>query len=265
MHPLSGSSRLYLIVGDPIAQVKSPAGVTAALQALGHDAWMLPAHVAPADFTTWFAGISTMRNCDGVLITVPHKFAAVAACATLSPRAKFLGTVNMLRCNADGTWHGDMSDGLGMLRALRDLGCAPAGLRALVVGAGGAGSAIAHALIEAGVRDLAIHDPDMNRRSALIARLQPVAPTTTIAHGSADPSGFDIVINASPMGMQSSDPLPCDVTRLTAQTWVGDVVTLPAIPPLIETARAIGCKAVTGTDMAASVGGLIVDFFLQPK
>ena len=91
---LSGATRLHYIVGDPIAQVKSPAGVTASLQALGRNAVVIPAHVAPADLADYARGMGRARNVDGLIITVPHKFAACDLCATTSERARFLSTVH---------------------------------------------------------------------------------------------------------------------------------------------------------------------------
>ena len=167
--PLSGATRVHFIVGDPIAQVKSPAGVTQAFHEAGRDAVCIPAHVAPADLALWAQGVSKAQNVDGIIVTVPHKFSCFDLCATTSDPARFLQAVNTLRRNPDGSWHGDMFDGMGYVEAMRAKGGEPQGQRALLVGAGGAGSAIAYSLVTAGVRELAIHDPDTVRRDNLIA------------------------------------------------------------------------------------------------
>ena len=114
---LNGATRVHFIVGDPIAQVKSPAGVTEAYQERGHNAMVMPAHVAPSDLAAWLAGVSLAKNVDGIIVTVPHKFACFDLCATASDSARFLHTVNTMRRNANGTWHGDMFDGLGFVQA----------------------------------------------------------------------------------------------------------------------------------------------------
>jgi shikimate dehydrogenase len=252
---------VHFIVGDPIAQVKSPAGVSQAFHARGHNAYVMPAHVAPADLAAWLAGVSLAHNVDGIIVTVPHKFACFELCATTSKRAAFLRTANTLRRNADGTWHGDMFDGLGFVEAMRDNGCEPQGKRALLVGAGGAGSAIAHALVMAGVSALAIHDEDVIRRTTLVERLKGLN-SCTVTHGSADPSGFDVVLNATPAGMNEGDSYPLDETKFTSAMFVGCVITVPAVTPLIAAARAKGCATVTGTQMFGSVRDLMVDFLL---
>ena len=108
----SGATRVHIIVGDPIAQVKSPFGVTQAFEQLGKDAVCIPAQVPTKDLKQWFEGISLARNVDGIIVTVPHKFDCYALCATSSQRGAFLGAVNTIRRNKDGSWHGDMFDGL---------------------------------------------------------------------------------------------------------------------------------------------------------
>lgn len=258
---LNGATRLHLIVGDPIAQVKSPAGVSQAFADAGRNALCVPAHVTPADLALWFSGVSCMRNVDGVIVTVPHKFACYAFCETTTERADFLGAVNTLRRNADGSWHGDMFDGQGYVEALKQKGVDLAGKTALLVGAGGAGSAIAHALVVAGVKTLAIHDPDEQRRDALINRLT-VLDKATITRGSSDPSGAQVVINASPVGMKAEDPLPIDASRLAPDQFVGCVITAPAVTPLIQAARDRGCGTCTGADMFAQVRELMLNFLM---
>ncbi|MFP8780799.1 shikimate dehydrogenase family protein [Hydrogenophaga sp. RWCD_12] len=258
---LSGATRLHYIVGDPIAQVKSPAGMSQAFADHGRDAVCVPAHVSPAHLADWVRGVSLAQNVDGIIVTVPHKFACTVLCATKSDRAAFLNTVNTMRRNTDGSWHGDMFDGLGFVTAMQDKGCQPIGKKALLVGAGGAGSAIAHALVMAGVSQLAIHDPDDQRRASLVDRLAGLGKCP-VTHGSADPGGFDLVLNATPVGMKAGDPFPLDVTKLQPQTFCGCVITAPAITPFIAAARDRGCSTMTGADMFARVRDLMVAFLL---
>ncbi len=259
---LSGATRVHFIVGDPIAQVKSPAGVTQAFHDAGRNAVCIPAHVAPNDLAGWTKGVSLAQNVDGIIVTVPHKFSCFELCATTSDRAGFLKAVNTLRRNADGTWHGDMFDGMGYVEALKSKGCEPRGQRALLVGAGGAGSAIAYSLMTAGVKELAVHDADVVRRDALVARLASLG-LGKVSAGSSDPTGFDLCINATPIGMKEGDPHPIDSTKFTAQQFVGCVITAPAVPLMIAAARAQGCNTLTGADMFARVRDLMVQFLLE--
>jgi shikimate dehydrogenase len=258
----SGATRVIYIVGDPIAQVKSPFGVTEALRARGADAIVVPAHVKPEDLSDFLALTQKMPNCDGHCITVPHKFAALGACATLSPAARSIGAVNALRRNSDGRWHGEMCDGEGYVAGLRKLGCEPKGKAALLVGAGGAGSAIAHALVDAGVARLNVYDADVERLAALIEKLNRYSHVP-VASGIPEAKGFDLAINATPMGMNRSDDLPINLANCAAGIFIGCVVTKPAVPPLIEAARAKGFATMTGADMFTSVCERLVAFYLH--
>ena len=260
----SGATRVIFIVGDPIAQVKSPHGVTESLRERKADSIVVPAHVKPADIDAFFALAERMPNVDGIIVTVPHKFDAARLATHVTPRARSIGAANVVRRAADGRWEADMCDGEGYVAGLRKAGCEPRGKRALLVGAGGAGSAIAHALVDAGVVALALHEADTARRDALAAKLRAYGPVMP-AIGSTDPSGFDLVINATPMGMKPGDPLPVDVSKLVKSTFVGDVVTMPPVPPLIETARARGCGTMTGAGMFEAVRDRMVQFYLEAR
>lgn len=259
---LNGETRVLAIIGDPIAQVKSPAGVTQSLLERGRNAVLVPIHVTPADVDGFLDGLGRARNVDGIIATVPHKFAAYRHCASATDRAHFLGAVNVMRRNADGTWHGDMCDGVGFVDGIRAAGCVPQGRRALLVGAGGAGSAIALALLEAGVTELAVHDGDAARRDALVERLRGRFGAR-VRVGSTDPDGFGVVVNATPAGMRPEDPYPVDVSRLAPAMFVGDVITAPAVTPLLEAARRLGCPTQVGAGMFAAVRELMLDFLLQ--
>jgi shikimate dehydrogenase len=259
---LDGETRVLAIIGDPIGQVKSPAGVTASLVEAGRNAVLVPFHVSAEQLDAFVAGISAAQNFDGIIVTVPHKFAMLHHCATLSERARFLQTVNTMRRNPDGSWHGDMFDGEGFLAGIRGNGAKVEGARALMVGAGGAGTAIALALLEAGVAELAIHDGDAQRRDSLVSRLAERFGAK-VHPGSANPAGFNLVINASPCGMRGDDPLPIDVVRLSATAFVGDVITRPAVTPLIAHARELGCGTQVGAGMFNGVRQLMIAFLLE--
>jgi len=261
---LSGATRVIAIIGDPIAQVKSPANVTRMLNERGHDTVVIPIEVPPRDVDGFIRGLSLAKNCDSILVTIPHKFATYAHCATASDRADFLGSVSILRRNADGGWHGEMLDGLGMLGGIKSQGGDPNGKRTLLIGAGGAGSAIALALLEAGASHLAIHDADATRRDTLIARLKERFDAR-VSVGSADPTGFGMVVNATPMGMRPGDPFPVEVAKLAPDAFAACVITAPLVSPWIEAARARGCKTSVGVDMFTAEMSLMVDFLVGER
>lgn len=259
---LDGQTRLFPIIGDPIRYVESPRRLSDTFALRGYNGLCVPMQVSGADLDAVMKGLSATSNVDGILVTMPHKFAAFAYCATSSQRAKLFGAVSVIRRNLDGTWHGDMLDGLAFVKAQRDHGAQVEGSRALLIGAGGAGSAIAVALLKAGVGELIIHDVSRSRAGALTRVLASVDEGRVIV-GPADPTACDLVFNASPMGMEPSDPLPVDVDLLTSSMFVGDVIAGHGVTPLIAAARAVGCDTASGGDMVEAVQELMADFMLD--
>jgi shikimate dehydrogenase len=252
LETLSGETLLYPIIGDPIIFVKSPGQLTAKFAARGHNGACVPMQVPRGDLGSVIHGLALVPNVRGLLITMPHKNAMVGRCATVSDTAKLLGAVSVARRNADSSWHGDMLDGAAFVNAQKHRGAQHRGARVLQIGAGGAGSAIALALLDAGIDELVLHDADASRRDELVQ----------ILSGPPDPTGFDMVVNATPMGMSPEDPLPVPGHLLTAAMFVGDVVAGHGVTPLLQAARAAGCKTADGAAMVDAGMEIIPDFLL---
>ena len=261
---LNGATRLFCIVGDPIEQVKAPSGLTPVMQEQGHNVVLVPIQVSVDDFDAFMETAKHIKNMDGIVITVPHKFAAFKHCDQTDPRSSFLRATNVLRREKDGLWLGNHTDGQGFVNGMRKAGADPKGQMALLVGAGGAGSAIALELLQEGIQKLAVHDIAIDRRDDLIARLNVRFPGRAVT-GSNDPQGFGVVINATPLGMHQHDELPIQIDGLEPYAFVGDVVTEPAIPPLIKAARQRGCRTQTGADMFDGQANILVDFLLSNR
>jgi shikimate dehydrogenase len=261
---LSGETRLFPIIGEPIIYVQSPRRLTSGFEARGHNGICIPMQVSAADLEAVMRGLTHTPNVDGLLITMPHKFTCFAHCATSSATAKLFGVVSVMRRNADGSWHGDMLDGQAFVNAQIDEGAQPNGARVLLVGAGGAGSAIALALLEAGVRELVIHDAGEGRTAKLIGLLSDIGRGRVNA-GPPDPTGCDMVCNATPMGMADGDPLPVAAHLLKSSMFVGDVIAGHGVTPFLQTARTAGCKTANGDQMVEAVQTVMLDFMLTAR
>jgi shikimate dehydrogenase len=258
---LSGETRLFPIIGDPIVFVKSPQRLASGFAARGHNGICIPMQVPDGALEVVMQGLTSTPNVDGLLVTMPHKFTAFTYCATSSETAKLLGGVSVMRRNPDGRWHGGMLDGLAFVKAQIDKGARPEGARVLLVGAGAAGSAIAIALLEAGVRELIIHDADESR----VAKLMDVVAGLgrgRVTAGPADPAGCDMVCNATPMGMAAGDPLPVAAGLLTSSMFVGDVIAGHGVTPFLQAAQDAGCKTANGVQMVEAVQEMMLDFML---
>lgn len=255
---LDGETRLYPIIGDPIGQVKSPALLSAILAERGENALVVPMHVPSVDLAATVAALKSVHNVEGLIATVPHKVATLALCDATSERARYAGSVNVMRRRGDGAWAGDNTDGQGYMDGLAACGFDVAGRSALLIGAGGAGAAVAYEILARGAAELALHDIDAARRDALIGRLSERFPGRVRA-GGTDPRGFALVADVTPLGMRPGDPLPVAAEHLTPDQTVASAVTKPEITPLLAAARERGCTTMPGRGMFDAQAVLLVD------
>jgi shikimate dehydrogenase len=192
---------------------------------------------------------------------MPHKVTTVPLLDEVMTTAKVAGACNAVRLGPGGTLVGDMFDGEGFVRGILRKGRMLGGARALVVGSGGVGSAIVASLAKAGVAELALFDAHAATMNGLAERLRTYYPALKIEVGSKDPAGFDVVVNATPLGMKDGDPLPMDVDRIAPSTVVGEVVMKQEITPFLAAARARGCEIQVGTDMLFEQIPAYLEFF----
>jgi shikimate dehydrogenase len=261
---LSGATRLFPIIGDPIKYVESPRLLTQTFEQHGHDALCVPMQVPQPALDDVMRGLSATPNVDGLLVTMPHKHTVMGHCTTTSERTTLLGAVSVMRRNADGTWHGDMLDGLAFVKAQKDHGAQPAGARVLLLGTGGAGSAIAVTLLDERAQELIVHDVDEARATDLVELLSDRG-NATVTTGRPDPTDCDMVCNATPLGMNEDDPLPVDGDLLTSSMFVGDVIAGHGLTPFLAAAEAAGCRTANGGHMVEAVQELMVDFLIGDR
>lgn len=261
MMEITGKTSLYCILADPIAQVRTPQLVNQLLRQQGTDGVMVPVHVPPQHLADMTQALRQTRNFKGMVVTVPHKMAMLELCDDVEGYAAEIGAVNVVRREPDGRLVGAMLDGLGFLRGLRQRGAAVEGARVYMAGAGGAASAIAYALAGAGVGRLTIFNRSRARIDALAARLHASHPGFQVDAGTADPSGHDIVINATSLGMAEGDALPLDADKLTPGQWVADIIMDPAETALLAKARERGCLIYGGAGMLDGQVADMVAFF----
>lgn len=249
MTEISGSTKVIPVIGRPTPQVKAPHFFNAYFKRQKIDAVMVAIELADDAADQFLIMLRGWTNCPGAIATIPHKTRAAAACDDLSERAAALGVANLVRREADGRLVGDMSDGEGCVQAMRDHGVDPAGKTALVVGVGGAGSAIAYALAEAGVAKLTVLDLDKARTAKLANLLHNRFPAMSISMEAPDMAKLDIAVNGSPVGMNGDPNLPMSLDGIQSHAIVCDAVTAPDQTPWLRAAAQIGCKTSTGNDM----------------
>ena len=258
---INGATRLYAIVGDPIVQVRSPEVYSERFAAANVNAVLVPALVPAEHFDKIIPALMTLGNLDGLLVTVPFKARMAPFASRLGPAAKCIGAVNALRREVDGSWTGDMFDGEGFVRGVERKGERIRGRRVLMFGAGGAGSAVACALAGAEVESIGIVDPNAGRVEALVDALRGAFPDCQLAAATSKAADVDMIVNASPVGMQPGDGMPGDIGTLSSDTLIGDVVISESPTALIQHALRHGCRYVNGRDMHSGQIEALMNFF----
>jgi shikimate dehydrogenase len=261
---ITGTTRVFAILGDPLHKARTPERFNALFAQRGIDAVMIPAEVDAAGFDAAVTGFKRLRNCDGLIITMPHKHAMCRHVDELHDNGKRVGAINAARRMPDGRWVGDMFDGRGYVGALRAHGVALEGKRVHMIGAGGVARAMAFALAQAGIGAITVRDIDHSRAVDLARALTAAFPRMESEAVDEDRYACDILANATPMGMRDDDPLPCDPERIAQTTVVTDVIPKPEITPLLAAARARGCLVSTGRDMVEAQAELVAAFLGLP-
>ncbi len=258
---ITGRTRLIAHIGWPTEAFKAPMIYNPWFEQQGIEAAVVPLGVEAADYAQILRPLFRIRNLHGALITMPHKVTTASLVDEMSTTAKIAGACNAVLRRADGTLLGDMFDGAGFVRGVARKGRRIAGASALVIGAGGVGSAIAASLAAAGVASMGLFDAAPASAEALGQRLQQHYPALRIRLGSKDSGGYDIVVNATPLGMREDDPLPVDVSRISPDAFVGEVVMKQEFTPLLRAAQAKGCTVQVGTDMLFEMIPAYLEFF----
>jgi len=261
---ISGTTKLIGHLGYPTESFKAPLIYNPYFERERIDAVVVPMGCKAPDYPAFLKLFFRLSNAHGALVTMPHKVTTTALVDELLPTGAVAGACNAVRLGPDGRLIGDMFDGEGFVRGVLAKGRILKGARALVVGAGGVGSAIAASLAKAGVGTLGLFDTDPPLAEGLGSRLRTHYPGLAIALGSNDPDGFDVIVNATPLGMKDGDPLPVDVARIDPAAFVGEVVMKQEITPFLAAVRARGCAFQIGTDMLFEQIPAYLEFFGFP-
>ena len=250
--PLTGRTRVVVMLGDPITQVKTPAAFNAWAAQQGHDVVMVPLQVDAQSLPVTIEALRGWPNCAGAVVTYPHKQAVAGLVDASSDAVTVTGACNVVRREADGRLVGAMTDGAGFVVALIGNGHRVGGLDVRLIGAGGAGTAIALALVDAGAGRLVVADTDRDRLAALMARIATLRPEALVTD--TPPPGFvpGLVCNATPVGMNGDTAHPWPLDDLPPGCIVADIVPDPPETPWIIAARARGHPVQTGPEMVAA-------------
>lgn len=248
MSHLSGRTHLWALVADPVGHVRAPSFVNPMFERRGLDGFLVPLHVRAAELADVLPRLARIGNLKGIIVTIPHKEPIAALCHSLGPNAALVGAVNTVRIEPDGRLAGEMFDGAGLLAAARANGMDPQGRRVLLVGAGGAGRAIAFAMAQAGAARIGVANRSGDRAARLARDVGAAFPGADVRVAAADAGGCDLVVNCTSLGLKAGDALPLDPATLAAPTGVIDIIAVRDTE-LMQAARARGCRVVGGRPM----------------
>ena len=258
---ISGTTTLVAHLGYPTHTFKSSLICNPWFEKNGVDAVVVPMGIKAEDYPDFFRSVFTLTNIRGALVTMPHKVTTMELVDEISPTAEIAGATNAVLRREDGSLLADQFDGAGFVRGVLRKGFDPSGKRALVVGNGGVGSPIAASLAGIGLAGIGLFDPNTAASEALAQRIDMHYPDVKVAMGSKDPEGYDLIVNATPIGMKDDDPLPVDIDRVAPGSYVGDVVLKADITPFLQAAKDKGCTIQVGSDMLFEMIPAYLEFF----
>ena len=262
---INGNTEIIAHIGYPTHSFKSPMIYNPWFEKAGVNVVVVPMACKSTDYTDFLRSVFSLSNVRGALITMPHKVVTMGVIDVVSPTASIAGACNAVRLNDQGQLQGDMFDGEGFVRGLLRKSVTLKGAKALVVGSGGVGCAIAASLAAGGVAELGVFDVNTASSQGLAARLATHYPALKVGTASNDPAGFDVVVNATPMGMNEGDAMPMDTTRIARGAVVGEVVMKREMTAFLQAAKARGCTVQVGTDMLFEQIPAYLEFFGLPS
>ena len=262
---INGNTEIIAHIGYPTHAFKSPMIYNPWFEKAGVNVVVVPMACKSTDYTDFLRSVFSLSNVRGALITMPHKVVTMGMIDVVSPTASIAGACNAVRLNDQGQLQGDMFDGEGFVRGLLRKGVTLKGAKALVVGSGGVGCAIAASLAAGGVAELGVFDVNTASSQGLATRLSTHYPALKVNTASNDPADFDVVVNATPMGMNEGDAMPMDTSRIARGAVVGEVVMKREMTAFLQAAKVRGCTVQVGTDMLFEQIPAYLEFFGLPS
>lgn len=261
---INGNTQLIAHIGFPTHTFKSPMIYNPYFASAGINAVVVPMGCQTPDYPVFLKSVFNLTNICGALNTMPHKVVTVGLLDEVTATVRVAGACNAVKKLADGRLVGDMFDGAGFVRGVQRKGFDLAGKRVLVVGSGGVGCAIAASLAGAGIAAISLFDVNTASAEALGQRLKQNYPQIDVRTGSNDPADHDLVVNATPMGMNEGDALPMDVSRISPDAFVGEVVMKTEMTAFLQAAKNRGCRVQVGSDMLFEQIPAYLEYFGLP-
>jgi shikimate dehydrogenase len=262
---VTGESKVIAVLAWPTAHLRTPTFFNTMCASRGIKAIMIPWAVRPDDLQSAWEGLRHIQNLAGLVVAIPHKRSAALLCDQLDGDASTLQAVNAVRRNNDGSFTGRIYDGMAFVEGLLQDGITLADKKVLLLGAGGAASAIALAIARQGIAALTIANRCAAKARHLVELVQRESAGPRYQVGEAVAAGHDVIINATSLGMNDLDPLPCDLSTIEEGTVIADLIMQPPITRLLSSAQERGARTHRGDRMVSTQLELFVDFLIQAR
>ncbi|MBT6415896.1 shikimate dehydrogenase family protein [Candidatus Puniceispirillum sp.] len=253
---VTGTTKIFGVIAHPSAHVRAPMVFNERFVSEKRDHLMIPIDATPDALVTVMDGLRAMENFGGLTITIPHKMPIAQMCDELGEAARVCGAVNAVRFGDDGRLYGDIFDGAGFVAGLALKGHEIVGKRVLMLGAGGAARAIAVALCQAGVGEIAIANRTREKAENLVNSMQQIAgynqafALDNMADAAEDVArDIDIIINSTSLGLHAGDALPLPLENVRPDTLIADIIMLPARTDWLAVAEDKGLQTHYGRHM----------------
>ena len=257
---ISGTTMIFGCLAHPVSHVRAPTIFNQIFEEQNKDAVMVPVDILPERLAEGIAGLKAMPNFKGAAVTIPHKMPLAELCDTLGPVAMITGAVNAVRIDK-GRLMGDNFDGAGFVAGLHGQGHKLEGKKCLLIGAGGAARAIAYALCQEPIALLDVHNRTLSKAQDLVQAVSAHLPDAPLdASDAPDYTSYDVVINATALGLRADDAMPCDPDSLSPHALVCDIIMVPAQTPWLKAAEERGLACHYGRHMLDYQIALIGDF-----
>ncbi len=259
-----GTTKIYGCLADPIDHVKAPTLFTSLFKNKNIDAVMIPIHLNKDNLENVLNSLKLIENFKGMTITIPHKTNVSKLCNYLEPDAKFTSAVNWIKFDNERNLIGNNFDGQGFVNGFLGQKYSLENKSVCLFGAGGAAVSIGCSLVNEQIKSLKLINRDLKKAFDLKNKINAKSKSLQVEvypDNDYTLAGSDIIINATSLGLKTSDKLPFDVTKSSKNSVIADIIMQPEETELLKHAKSLGRCIHYGKYMIESQIDLVGNFF----
>jgi len=259
-----GSTKIYGCLADPIDHVKAPTIFSSIFKEKNIDAVMIPIHVDKDNLENVITTLKTIKNFEGMTVTIPHKKSIAKLCDYLEQDAEFTQSVNWIKFDRDRKLIANNFDGQGFVNGFLGQNFSIENKKVCIFGAGGAAVSIACSLASQNIKSLKIINRNVDKANELMKKVKVINKNLLVEvdqyKDNSQLYNFNIIINATSLGLRKNDKLPFDVTKTSPEAVIADIIMQPLETDLLKKALDLGRSVHYGKYMIESQINLAGNF-----